>query len=127
MRVASMVLGILGGLAAALLAIKWLGDASAAKALVESAGSLGIDTSEFDGLVRAAYCMLGSLALGVAGGVMALKNKGKVGGALMAVGVVLPAIFAPQSLIATFLLAIGAILAFIAKPGGAGVGVPARA
>jgi hypothetical protein len=49
MRVAGLVLGILGGLAAGMPGVKWLSDASEYRAQIEAARDLGVDTS---GLTR---------------------------------------------------------------------------
>src|SRR5688572_14119106 len=94
MRIAALVLGILGGLLAAFLGIKWLGDASEASKTLEALRSSGADTSQIDGLVRGGYCLLLALVLGVTGGLLTLKDKGKLGGAMMIFGAVLPAFFA---------------------------------
>ena len=116
MRIAALVLGVLGGLAAAMLSIKWLGDAAQAKESIEAVRAMGGSMGELDSLVRAAYCLLGSFVLGIAGGVFSLKGKGKLASALLLAGAVVPAIFAAQTLIATFFLVIAAPLAFFAKP-----------
>ena len=115
MRIAGLVLGILGGLAAGLLGMKWLSDASANQATVELARSMGV-ASDIDKIVTAAYILLGSAVLGIVGGVMAFKGKGKIAALLMLIGAIAPAILAPQALVFTFILLIGGIISFFAKP-----------
>lgn len=116
MRIAGLILGILGGLAAGFLGMKWLSDANATRELITAARNLGVDMSELDSTVNAAYILLGSAVLGIVGGVMAFKGKGKIAGALMLVGAIAPAIFAPKALVFTCILLIGGIVSFFAKP-----------
>lgn len=54
--------------------------------------------------------------MGIAGAVMTLKDKGKIGGMLMIVGAVAPAMFVPKSLVFTFILLLGGIVSLMAKP-----------
>jgi hypothetical protein len=116
MRIAALVLGILGALLSGLLGLKWLGDASQAQAAIASARSLGMDMSELDVLVRAAYGLLAALALGIAGGVLALKGNGKVAAGALAAGVLLPALFSLKTLLTTIFLGMAALFALFAKP-----------
>lgn len=116
MRIAVLILAILGVLAGAALGIKWLGDANEYKSTLEAVQKMGIDTSEVQTLVRAAYALLGGAVLGIAGGVLAMLRKGKLAGALLAVAVIVPAVLSPKTLIATFLMAIAAVLAMFVKP-----------
>src|SRR5262245_51441602 len=116
MRISALILGILGGLAAALLGIKWLADAAQARHSIAAIKAMGVNINEIESLVRAAYCLLGSLALGIAGGVFSLKGNGKVAAALLIAGAIVPAMFSAKTLIATLFLVIVALLAFFAKP-----------
>ena len=116
MRIAGLVLGILGGLAAAFLGMKWLSDANDMKAMIGAARNLGVDMTELDKTVTAAYILIGSAVLGIVGGVMAFKGKGKIAGLLMLIGAIAPAIFAPKALVFTCILLIGGIVSFFAKP-----------
>ena len=116
MRKAGLILGILGGLAAGFLGMKWLSDANSMKEMIGTVRSLGADTSEIDKIITAAYLLVGSAVLGIVGGVMALKGKGKIAGLLMLVGVIAPAIFAPKSLVFTCILLVGGLVSFFAKP-----------
>ena len=116
MRITALVLGVLGALLSGMLGLKWLGDAGQARAAIEAARSLGVDTAELDTLVRAAYGLLAALALGLAGGVLALKGNGKAAAGALAAGVLLPAVFSLKTLITTFFLGMAALFALFAKP-----------
>jgi len=116
MRKAALVLGILGGIAAGILGMKWLGDASDLRELIDLARSAGADTAEIDRLVMAAYALIGAMVLGIVGGVLALKGQGKIAGGLMLLGVIVPAVLAPKSLVFTFILLIGGLVSLMAKP-----------
>jgi hypothetical protein len=116
MRIAGLILGILGGLAAGFLGMKWLSDANSMKEMVGAARNLGIDMSELDKTITAAYILLGSAVLGIVGGVMAFKGKGKIAGLLMLIGALAPAIFAPKALVFTIILLVGGLVSFMAKP-----------
>jgi hypothetical protein len=126
MKITALVLGILGGLAAGALGAKWVADinspagkqalAMADSPLVKRSPLLREEVKRLKAASTAGYLLLLSLGLGIAGGILTLRNKGKIGGAMLLVGAVLPAVFAPMTLIATFLLPIGAVFAFVAKP-----------
>jgi hypothetical protein len=112
MRNAAIVLGIVGGIVAALFGMKWLGDANEMKDMIESLRAMGADTTEIDALIRGGYCLILSLFLGVGGSVLTLKNNGKLGGALMLAGVVLPFLFVGgKAIVTSFFLLLGGILA----------------
>lgn len=116
MRYAVLALGILGGLAAAALGAKWIADYNKYQATVENLQSLGADLSQLTGLVRAGYALVLSLVLGLAGGILAFRRKGRLAAALMLAGPVIAGIFVPRSLAFTSLLIIGGLLALAIKP-----------
>ncbi len=116
MRIAALVLGIIGGLAAGLLGVKWLSDAHTLKQNIELARSLGMDTSEITRTVIGAWCLLGAFALGIGGGVLALMGKGKPAAGVMLAGGIAPVFFAPVALVFTWLLVAGGVVSFWAKP-----------
>ena len=116
MKVASLVFCILGALAAGALGVIWILDAAANHALIDTAASMGQDTSELDALVRAAYLLLVGGVGAIVAGVLTMKGKGKVGGIILAVAVIAPAVFAPKTLIVTSLLILAAVFALLAKP-----------
>jgi len=116
MRILGLILGILGGLLAGCLGWKWLDDANHMKAMIDVARSAGVSMAELDKTVMAGRMLIGSTAAGIVGGILAMMGKGKIAALLMLAGVIVPAIWAPKSLVFTFLLAIGAIVSFFAKP-----------
>jgi len=116
MRIVGLILGILGGLAAGALGIKWLSDAHQMRELIGAAREFGVDTGELDKLIIAAYILLAAMVLGIIGGVLAFKGKGKIAAGLMLVGALLPVVFAPKALVFTFLLLVGGALSLLARP-----------
>ena len=116
MRILGLILGILGGLLAGCLGWKWLDDANHAKALIDLARSSGASMAELDKIVTAGYMLIGSMVAGIVGGILAMMGRGKIAALLMLAGVIVPAIWAPKSLVFTCLLLIGGIVSFFAKP-----------
>ena len=116
MRYAGLVLGILGGLAAGALGAKWLSDAREMSAQIETLRELGADTGDITRLTIGAWLLIGALLAGIAGGVLALMGKGKIAGGVLMASAVLPACFAPASLIFTWMLVAGAIVSFFVRP-----------
>lgn len=122
MKIATTIIVILGVLAAIGLGVMWEIDVSEATKLInETNESMQVDvkTDEVDKIINAEKN--GAIAL-FAGGVISLisvlligKLK-KISALLILVSAIVPAIFNPGALIATFLLIIGAILAFFVKP-----------
>jgi len=121
MRIAALIVGLLGSLLVTGLGAKWLADFKANKALIEQfAGALG-GAANNEALVqlerthRAAYFMVILGILAIAASVFVLK-KTKPSGAVMIAAAVIPAMFAPSTLVFSFLLIIAGILALVAKP-----------
>lgn len=112
MRITVLILGTIGAIISALLAFKWLSDASKYKELIESVGASG----EVDKIVRGAYGLLVAAALGLGGGILTFKGKGKGAAGLLLFAAVMPAILLPKTLIATFLFVICSGFAFLSKP-----------
>jgi len=116
MRILGLILGILGGLAAGFLGMKWMGDAESMKGQIELARKMGVNMAELDKMLTASYMLLGAMVAGIVGGVLAMMGKGKIAALLMLAGAILPAIWVPKSLIFTCLLLLGGIVSFFAKP-----------
>ena len=116
MRIAVLVLGILGGLLGGLLGMNWIAEYNEAQGMVAELEAAGADLSEIESLMRAAYVLLAGVVLGIAGGVMAFKGNGKMAGGLMLATPIIAAVMAPASLMGSFLLIIGGGLAFLVKP-----------
>ena len=116
MRIVGLVLGIIGGLLAGMLGLTWMRDANRMRELIDAARNLGVDTGEVDKLVIAAYILLAVMVVGIVAGVLAFRGKGKIAAPLMILGAIAPALFAPKALVFTFILLLGGLLSFVAKP-----------
>ncbi len=116
MRIVGLILGVLGGLLAGMLGITWMRDANRMRELVDAARNLGVDTGEVDKLIIAAYILLVAMIVGLVAGVLAFRGKGKIAAPLMILGALAPAIFAPKALVFTFILLVGGLFSFAAKP-----------
>lgn len=123
MRILGLILGILGGLIAGFLGMKWMGDADSLKASIEAARKLGANMADLDKMVTASYILIGAMVAGIVGGILAMMGKGKIAALLMLAGAILPAIWAPKSLVFTCILLLGGIVSFFAKPRQAAVSV----
>lgn len=78
MRILGLILGILGGLAAGFLGMKWLGDVNHLKTQIELLRSAGGSMAELDKMVTAAYMLIGAMGAGIVGGVLAMMGRGKI-------------------------------------------------
>lgn len=116
MRIIGLVLGVIGGLLAGMLGLTWMRDANRMRELIDAARNLGVDTGEVDKLVIAAYILLAVMVVGIVAGVLAFRGKGKIAAPLMILGAIAPALFAPKALVFTFILLLGGLLSFAAKP-----------
>lgn len=121
MRIAGLILGILGGLAAGFLGMKWMGDADSLKGQIEVARKMGVNMAELDKMATASYMLIGAMVAGIVGGILAMMGKGRIAALLMLAGAILPAIWAPKSLVFTCILLLGGIVSFFAKPKSAAV------
>jgi hypothetical protein len=116
MRIAGLILGILGGLAAGFLGMKWMGDANSLKGQIEVVRKMGVNMDELDKMATASYMLIGAMVAGILGGILAMMGKGRIAALLMLAGAILPAIWAPKSLVFTCILVLGGIVSFFAKP-----------
>jgi hypothetical protein len=128
MKIAALVLGLLGSLLAIALGSKWVGDYKKNEAAVKKSAEFlrqiggtkeGAEASaafkELERRVNAGYAMvgLGVLALLLSPAVFKLP---KLAGGMMALAALVPAALAPPTLIVGFFLLLGALFAFLAKP-----------
>lgn len=113
MRIASFILAILGGLAAAALGMTWLSDAADLQNDPQLAAAAG---DSLGGIVTAGYLLMVALGLGIAGGVLALLRRGRIAAAVLVVSAIAPAVFEPKSLVFSFLLIVAGLLALGIKP-----------
>lgn len=109
MRIAGLILGILGGLSAGLLGAVWISDVNS----VDPEMAALVDMS---GMLTAGYLLVLALVLGISGGVLALRGKGRWAAGLMIPAAVAPAFLQPSALVFTFLLLLAGILSIWAKP-----------
>jgi hypothetical protein len=116
MRILGLILGILGGLLAGCFGWKWLDDINHAKAMLDLARSAGRNMADVDTTVMACRMLIGSMGAGIVGGILAMMGKGKIAALLMLAGAIVPAIWMPRSLGATFLLLIAGVVCFFVKP-----------
>jgi hypothetical protein len=113
MRTAALILGILGGVLAAFLGLKWLNDYNALESALLDALAMGVSIDQAEKLRTAAYFLVSGLATGIVGGILAFKRRGLAGGVIMLVSVVGAVVFAPDSIIFSGLLALGAVFALV--------------
>lgn len=125
MRIAALILGLLGALASLGLGAKWVSDYNQFKDTIAQMESMAAQSGvasdavkELDNLKTAGYLMIVMGLASVAGAILALK-KAKVAAIIFILGFLLPAIFSMKTLLATFFLLLAGILAFIAKPANA--------
>ncbi|HNP64567.1 MAG TPA: hypothetical protein PKH39_11590 [Woeseiaceae bacterium] len=109
MRIAALILGVLGGLVAGALGAKWLGDFGQLNEMQRAMGG-----EQLQNMGTAGLLMILSLVLGVTGGIMSWKRKFLVGGVLMLVGGIMPLLFAKQAILFLSLLVAGGIVALLA-------------
>jgi hypothetical protein len=130
MRIAVLILAILGGLGAAALGVLWLLNCQKDRNAVELARLIAAeipagapDSSkiidelrEYDRRVKAYPFLLVGFVLAVAGGFLAMQRRGKSAAVLLLLAALGPAILNPLSLIFTFLLPIAAVLSLFIRP-----------
>ena len=109
MKTAATILGILGGLVAGALGMKWLGDVGQLNDMQRAMGG-----EQLQNLGTAGLLMLVSLVLGIVGGIMSWKRKFLAGGVLMLLGGIMPLFFAKQAILFLSLLVAGGIVALFA-------------
>lgn len=109
MRAATLILGVLGGLVAGALGIKWLNDFGQLNEMQRAMGGQQLQAMGTAGLL-----MLVSLVVGIAGGVFSFKRKFALGGVLMLLGGIIPLFYAKQAILFLSLLIAGGVVALLA-------------
>ena len=125
MKIATLILGIIGSLASFGLGSKWYTDYNKHKQTMENlttaAGSLGGSNkvsaamSEYNNIGHASYALLACGVIALIASLLVFKHS-KVAAIILVLAAVVPAIFTTKALIATFLLFIAGSLAFFVKP-----------
>jgi hypothetical protein len=114
MKKAALILGILGGLIAGGLGMKWLSDIGAmTDAQRQMAQAMG-QGDQLQSMGIAGILLLGSLAAGIVGGILVVRGRVLVGGIVMLAGGVVPLLYASQAIIFTAVLIAGGVVALVA-------------
>lgn len=121
MRIAVIILVIVGTLASIGLGIKWLSDFNTYKTEISAVEDLKSDPDVAQALKDMEKLRTCSYALIVCGilalvSVFLMGKIGKIAAAIILASAIIPAIFSPISLAFTFFFVIAGILAFFVKP-----------
>ena len=114
MKKTVLILGILGGLVAGWLGMKWLGDIGGLSEEQKMAAQMMGQGDELQAMGVAGILLIGSLVAGIAGGILAYRGRLQTGGVLMLAGGIVPLFFAKQTILFTSLLIAGGVVAFLA-------------
>lgn len=114
MKKTVLILGILGGLVAGWLGMKWLGDIGGLSEEQKMAAQMMGQGDELQAMGVAGILLIGSLVAGIAGGILAYRGRLQTGGVLMLAGGIVPLFFAKQAILFTSLLIAGGVVAFLA-------------
>lgn len=109
MRIAALVLGIVGGIIAGALGARWLTDYGQLNELQILAGG-----ETLRNMGTAGVLLLGSFFAGLVGGIVAYRRKYLAGGVLMSIGAILPVLVARQTILFVLPLLGGGIVAMLA-------------
>lgn len=118
MRMAILILALIGALASLALGMKWVGDYNDNQQLIVQLESLAGQSEQGRAAlselaaVRTAGYLLMAMGLAAVGGVVVAKKQPRVAAGIFGLAVVLPAIFTMKTLLATFFLLIAAVLSF---------------
>jgi hypothetical protein len=121
MKIATIIIVIIGVLATAGLGVYWVTDYNSAKEDIATLSKLDMG-DEVQSLLddaekqkNSGYALMIGAALSLVAVLLIGKLK-KISAILILIAAIAPAIIYPNALIATFLLIIGGILAFFVKP-----------
>jgi len=114
MKIAALVLGILGGLIAIGLGGKWLSDFGQLTDMQRAMGG-----EDLQNLGVASLLLMGTGIAGIVGGIFAFKRKFALAAGLMFAGGIVPLIYASQAIIFLLPLLAGGVVAAIAHFNGA--------
>ena len=116
MKVADLIVGLIGAILTTGLGSKWVSDYNDNKRVIESlSGGNSELLQEVNRTKNAGYLMIVFGIAAVAAAVLVIK-KAKIAGGVMVAAAVIPAFLAPKALIFTFFLLIAGVLALAAKP-----------
>ncbi|MHB8064558.1 MAG: hypothetical protein ACYDG2_18310 [Ruminiclostridium sp.] len=123
MKVATIIIVIIGVLAAAGMGIFWVTDYNSAKETLASSDTLtqelvkasGLDLAQYESRRNSGYGLIIGGVLSLVSLIFISKLK-KISAVIILLSAIVPAIILPSSLIVSFILIIGGILAFFVKP-----------
>lgn len=125
MKIAVLILGLLGSIAFLTVGAIWLSDYNAHKDEIAgmkqtmtqlgASGAIDEQLKELQTHVRAAYSMLVLGGLSFLASILVFKVS-KLSGAILILSVLIPAILLPKTLLFSFFLLIAGALAFAVKP-----------
>jgi len=126
MKIAVLILGILGSLATTGLGAKWVTDYEANRKAITQLSALtlslgakadGTTAAAFKALERTRQAGYGMIGLGIVAlvGAALVFKIGKISGVVMLIAAAVPAVLAPWSLVASVLLVVGGILGLCVK------------
>ena len=125
MKIAALILGIIGSLASFGLGSVWYTDYNKQKSTMESlntaAGSLGGSAevtaamTQFTNLGHASYALLLCGVIGLVASLLVFKQS-KIAAIILVLAAIVPAVFTAKALAGTFILFIAGGLAFLVKP-----------
>lgn len=113
MRKAALILGILGGIVAGGLGMKWLGDIGGLSEQQKMTVQLMGQGEDLQAMGVAGLLLIGSLVAGIAGGILAHRGRLQAAGILMLIAGVAPLFFAKQAVLFTSLLIAGGVVALL--------------
>lgn len=124
LRVSVLILALIGGLFSGGLGVAWLKQVSSpeVKAMREFATAVANETgsrelkdnlARLDRMVRSSYFLLLAAPLGIAGGVLVLRGRTKLGGALMLATVPVPLVLNLVALMSLYFLLVGGLVALL--------------
>jgi hypothetical protein len=121
MRIAVLIVGILGSLGAGTLGVLWMLACQKDKQDLQMLRLAGMRIpaeveDEYVRRSRAYPFLLAGVVLGGTGAALAMAGRGKSAGALLLTAGAGPAVLNPASLIFTFLLPVAGVLAFFVRP-----------
>ncbi|HEY9061606.1 MAG TPA: hypothetical protein VIO64_14025 [Pseudobacteroides sp.] len=123
MRIAVIIIVILGSLVSAGLGAKWVSDYNGSKqelaSLSETSKELGLDiSSEMKELEKARNCGYALILCGIIAliSVFLLRRLGKISAIIIIITGIIPVFFTAITLVFTFMLILGGILGFFVKP-----------
>jgi hypothetical protein len=120
MRIAVLVLAVVGGLTAGFLGLRWVSDAREAPKLLKMAEELGVSKealAEVRAHETAGYLLIVSMLAAFGAAVASWRGEHKIAGGLLIGAALVPALFAAKSLVFTIFLLVAGGLSFAIKPG----------